>query len=365
MPEITEIIGITREVAWLPWAVTYFFLIGLSVGAFALSLPHYAFGRPGWARIGRLGLLGALAAGLAAPVALLADLHQPGRFWHFYAYPNPSSWMAWGAFFIPTYLGGLFLYAWMALRPALAEDAAARGWLAPLYRLLGGPARPGLLRGFALLAAVGAALVLLYTGMEVMVVRARPLWNTPFLPVQFALTAFAGAAGFLLVLDRLTEGHEPAAEAKLNRLLAGLLLVSLAVGAAWFALGALGLEATHAAALASVRGHHSFQALALWGQAAVLAAILLALLRPAGSGWLTGLVALHAAWMFRWAVFIGGQSVPKTGPGFYDYHLPMGPSGLLGILGSMGLLVFLLVLLDALMPPARSRAAIAGATGKA
>ena len=29
---IVEVINMPREVAWLPWAVQYFFLIGLSVG---------------------------------------------------------------------------------------------------------------------------------------------------------------------------------------------------------------------------------------------------------------------------------------------------------------------------------------------
>ncbi|WP_341648715.1 NrfD/PsrC family molybdoenzyme membrane anchor subunit [Thauera humireducens] len=87
-------------------------------------LPAVAAGRrlppSGWAGTSRLALLGALVCGLAAPVALLADLHQPGRFWHFYAYFTPTSWMSWGAFFIPVYLVGLLTYAWLALRPDLA-----------------------------------------------------------------------------------------------------------------------------------------------------------------------------------------------------------------------------------------------------
>ena len=33
-PNIVETINVAREVAWLPWAVQYFFLIGLSYGAY-------------------------------------------------------------------------------------------------------------------------------------------------------------------------------------------------------------------------------------------------------------------------------------------------------------------------------------------
>lgn len=335
MSPVIEVVNIAREVSWLPWAVQYFFLIGLSVGGFALSLPGLAFGNAAWLRVARLALLVALVTGLAAPVALLADLHQPGRFWRFYAQPNLRSWMAWGAFFIPGYLGGLLLYAFAALRPALP-------------RPLRGPACPLLLRGASLLGVVFGALVLLYTGMEVMVVRARPLWNTPLLPMQFALTAFAGAVGGVLLLDRLLGGHDRALAQRLTRLLAWLMFAALVLGGIWLAFGALRREPVHAAALASVVHSPAWRATALWaGGAALLTATLAALPRL---GWLAGLLALHSAWMFRWTVFIGGQTVPKTGAGFYDYHLPLGHDGWLGILGTAGLCLFLLIALTSLLP---------------
>ena len=40
---IVEMLYVARDPAWAPWAVQYFFLIGLSVGAFLLSLPGLAF----------------------------------------------------------------------------------------------------------------------------------------------------------------------------------------------------------------------------------------------------------------------------------------------------------------------------------
>ena len=64
-PSIVETVNVAREVAWLPWAVQYFFLIGLSYGAFLLSLPGVVGRRRGWAGISRLALLGALVCGLA------------------------------------------------------------------------------------------------------------------------------------------------------------------------------------------------------------------------------------------------------------------------------------------------------------
>ena len=372
MSPVLEVVNVTREAAWLPWAVQYFFLIALSVGCFALTLPGFVAARAGWLRIARLALVGALVCGIAAPVALLADLHQPGRFWRFYAHPNLDSWMAWGAFFIPGYLLGLVAYAWVALRPAMAGAAPRSALLGGAWRVL---ALPGLrlpparlLRGAALLTAAFALLVLLYTGMEVMVVRARPLWNTPFLPVQFALTGLVGAVGLALLLDRLPGAHDEAAAGRLARLLALLMLASAAVGGAWLAVGALGLDAAHRTALASVADQPAWRVTAIWAGLATAATVLVAMVPRAG--WLAGLLALHSAWMFRWTVFIGGQAVPKTGAGLYETHLPLGHDGLLGILGTGGLCLFLLVAITALLPweqagpvPAAAPAAEAQAQG--
>ncbi len=357
MSSIIEVVNITREAAWLPWAVQYFFLIGLSVGGFLLTLPGFVLRWGGWLRTAQLALVLALVTGLAAPVALLADLHQPGRFWRFYAHPNLRSWMAWGAFFIPGYLAGLLLYGWCLLRPALATQPAPQAWLGRLWRLAaqGTEPLPGLLRAAAAWTLCFALLVLLYTGMEVMVVRARPLWNTPLLPVQFAVTALVGAAGAVLVLDRLLGWHDAALSQRLTLLLAWLMGGTLVLGGLWLALGAIRQEPVHAAALASVAHSEAWRLTAWWAGAAALATMALALLPRLG--WLAGLLALHAAWMFRWTVFIGGQTVPKTGAGLYAYHLPLGHDGVLGILGTGGLCLFLLIAITSLLPWQHARAA--------
>ncbi|WP_341644204.1 NrfD/PsrC family molybdoenzyme membrane anchor subunit [Thauera sp. SDU_THAU2] len=349
-PDIVETINVAREVAWLPWAVQYFFLVGLSYGAFLLSLPGIVFRRRGWHGVSRLALLGALVCGLSAPVALLADLHQPGRFWHFYAYLTPTSWMSWGAFFIPVYLSGLLTYAWLAFRPDLERHAAGGGKLAGVAGMLacGGHDSRRALKAAALLAFVGAALVALYTGAEVAVLRARPLWNTPLLPLQFFVTALAGAAGLALLFNRFS-ARDAAATRTLAGVLAASQLCALAIGALWLGLGLSGLSAVHARALAEIGPSANWQLAAAWAVAATVLTLLLAWKRP-GSGLLVGVLALHSAWMMRWSIFIGGQEVPKTGAGYYSYSLPLGPEGLLGIVGTAGLWVFLFVLITTLLP---------------
>ncbi len=350
---IVEIVNVTRESAWLPWAVQYFFLIGLSVGGFLLTLPAFVARREAWLPLGRVALLVAVTCGIAAPVALLADLHQPNRFWHFYAYPQDDSWMSFGAWLIPLYVGLLLTYAWGILRPELAESRLR------VFALGGSCNR--FVPVVGILASVLAAGVVAYTGIEVAVVKARPLWNTPLLPVQFLATALVGALGLMLVLNRVVNGYDRDVEGRANRLMAVFLALVMVLGGIWFALGFAGVSDVHARALDSGAGFDAWQMTAGWAAAATLLPLAIALRWPVGSGWITGLIALHSAWMFRWTVFMGGQTVPKTGAGLYDYTLPLGPEGLLGIVGTLGLWLFIVIVSTSLLPWRSARLPAGGA----
>lgn len=348
--EITELLYVSREPAWAPWAVQYFFLIGLSFGSFLLTLPGIAFGRATWWPLGRAALLGALVCGIVAPVALISDLNQPGRFLNFYLHPATSSWMAWGAFFIPAYVGALAVYALVALGPDFAEAAASGGPLAPVRRFLAGPARPRLLLALGLVTLVCAFTVALYTGVEVMVVRARPLWNTALLPWQFAATALAGSLGLAMLLARFALGAGAAIDGLANRLLAVSLAAVVLIGAAWFALAFFAPNGSEGRALAQVSGSMAWRTSAIWLAAACVVPLVIALLRPHGSGLVTGLLALNGAWLFRWTIFVGGQEMPKTGAGLHAHPLALGPEGLLGIVGTAGLWLAVAVALTILVP---------------
>jgi tetrathionate reductase subunit C len=351
MNTIVEVLGFAREPAWLPWAVQYFFLIGISTAGFVLSLPGLVWRRHAWRRVSRRALLVALICGLAAPVALLADLHQPGRFLNFYLQPNFGSWMAWGSFFIPLYLFGLLLYAWLCLRPLfghLVNDAETHGLPARFYHAMayGGYDNRGAILGAATLAALGALLVLLYTGMEVMVVHARPLWNSVVVPLLFAASAFSGALG-LIALFEVFAGKATSA-LRLNLWLARSQWTVLALLAAWVVL-AVSTMGAEAEALASMGGGLGWPLTLLWlagisGLGLVLSHMRRhALLLPA-------LLALLTAWTVRWVVFIGGQGLPKMGTTFREYFVSTAPDGVVGVIGTAGLCLTLYILLTSFIP---------------
>lgn len=331
VPTIIETVNITHEITWMPWAVSYFFLVAIAVGAALTSLMGTLLGRPGWEGATRISILVMWSAAIVAPVSLLADLHQPARFWHFYTRFTPWSWMSWGSFFLPIFAGAAIVYGWLVLRPEL-----------PRWARLDGLSLDGLIRPMALFTGFMALLVALYTGSEVWIVRARPLWHSYTLIAFYFFSGVAASAAAGLILNALLAENGPetrrSAARHLGRVMALFSLLTLLTGAVWIVLGLGTGGAPEQRALAIVAGAPHWQMLG-WELLAAfgLSAIFGIYAANLWLGTLVGLVTLAGAWALRWAVFIDGQLIPKTGAGFYDYHLPAGPDGWLGILGVFGL----------------------------
>ena len=303
----TTLLDIIHPIAWTPWWAGVSFVVGLSVGGFVISLPGRAFGLPRWQRASRLGLLLALAAGLAAPPCMLASLARPDRVGLLYARPDGTSWLASGATLVPYYLLALAVFAWTTMRRDLGA-AEGSGALARLHRAasLGGGGAPRL-RQVAMLACGGLGIaVMLASGAEL-----RPAWNSALLPWHLALTALGGAFGAVLVLDRLAPGGRDGDTTQmLARIAGGVLFLGMM----------LGRES--------------------WGSAAVGAGIwsvVVALMWGDRLGWLVGLLALAACWAVRWNLILSGADWGGAGL-------------LLAPVGVAGLLAALLVVIAAAIP---------------
>jgi len=261
---IIEILTPRYELAWYPWAVQYFFLIAISYSALLLSLPG-TIGRGQfahrWQPMARLALLITLSCTLVAPVALLADLHQPMRFWHFYANATPTSWMSIGSILLPLYLFSVLGYVWLAWRPALQQARRGQGFSAGVARILSAGnwqvSKP-LLTVSAIMASLLAMGIMLYTGAEIAIIKARPLWHTNWLPVMFVTTGMVAAAGLVLVLNRFMspqrEGRKDINRQGLKVIVVAMLASAL-VATAWFVSGISGHSESVAAALESVQAN--------------------------------------------------------------------------------------------------------------
>lgn len=330
--EIIELLTPAYEVAWLPWAVQYFFLAGVATGAALLAVAcTFAPAGSRLARLTPVVLFTLAIAAIAAPVSLLADLHQPARFWHFYAHLTPWSWMSVGAILLPTFV-------------TLSLALCASWWLGKLRWM----------RLIAPLLLLSLLTIVIYTGAEVMVVRARPLWNTAWLPVNLALTGWLAAIGTMFVVERfLPTALRPqdAALQLLRRMALGLACALALATLGWLTLGWM---AQAPSLMAAAQLWHDFpvwrwgMVLSALGGVAVIA-VLLAGKKRIGCPYyriVLGLLLAGSAWAFRWALFMSVQGVPKFGAGLYLYTMPLGGDGLLGIVGVAGLCVALVALVS-------------------
>ena len=361
---INELLAPDQPITWLPWAVQYFFLIGLAYGALWLGAADLWRKAPD-RRLQTLAAVLMMGAGVVAPIALTADLHQPARAWHFYAQTRFTSIMWYGAYLLPLFSLLSMLLGWLLIRPNLARRGEEHDRVAALARLLclGSWSGERWLKPLALMAALSGLSIALYTGLETMAVQARPLWHTPWLPWLLALSALLAAQSALLLLNRLLTGWQQGTEAGLLRQ-SGWTLSLLALSLLGWALFG-GASAAEAAAL--YRLDPSWRLAAHW---LLLTLGLLGLLLLAGprlsaslQTWGLGLLALHLVWGLRWLVLIQGQLAPKYGAGVYLYQIAWGPAGVLGILGTFGLLLALLVALSELVrAPALPSATTSSAT---
>lgn len=326
---IIEILTPAYEAAWLPWAVQYFFLIGIAAttaitaACLALSSPDSTARRLLPAAITVL-----MMSAIAAPVALLADLHQPARFWHFYAHFTPWSWMSIGAILLPLFVS-----------------------LSVLFSLLWWLGKTSALRLTSLALLLSALSILVYTGAEIMVLRSRPLWHTVFLPLNFAFTGWLAALGAMLFVSRWLPGGITALPAALMRRLSLSALVLLGLcGLAWVGSGLMGIDASFPAALELFTSYPTWRLSFI--ASLVIALFLVFMLRvhperlcsPLHS-LICAITMMSAAWIFRWIVLMSVQGVPKYGAGLYLHTLPWGSNGLLGMFGVFGLCVALLAML--------------------
>lgn len=335
---IREIMARPQEIAWLPWAVQYFFFIGLACGSVVIAV-WLRWREPNkTVRLELAAVSLAVVSGTVAPLALSADLHQPARIWHFYAHFTPWSWMSLGSLFLPLFTLLVMSYFALLMRSRLRAETLpfwAR-WLQifPAWR------EEKWLRWVALATLLSAASILLYTGREVSVLRAQPLWYSLWLPWLLLLTAMQAVPPLLACWLR----HEPQWQPRLAGYQAVSLLLLCFSCLGWWLDGSTSSAALHRLASQGVVWR-------LAGIAVVVSILLLLALawrvrsQALGAKGLLGqcMVALLLCWGVRWLLLMQTQTLPKFNVLTNPYVLPLGSEGLLAILGTLGLWIALII----------------------
>jgi len=335
---IREIMARPQEIAWLPWAVQYFFFIGLACGSVVIAV-WLRWREPNkTVRLELAAVSLAVVSGTVAPLALSADLHQPARIWHFYAHFTPWSWMSLGSLFLPLFTLLVMGYFALLMRSRLRAETLpfwAR-WLQifPAWR------EEKWLRWVALATLLSAASILLYTGREVSVLRAQPLWYSLWLPWLLLLTAVQAVPPLLACWLR----HKPQWQPRLAGYQAVSLLLLCFSCLGWWLDGSTSSAALHRLASQGVVWR-------LAGIAVVVSILLLLALawrvrsQALGAKGLLGqcMVALLLCWGVRWLLLMQTQTLPKFNVLTNPYVLPLGSEGLLAILGTLGLWIALII----------------------
>ncbi|MEG1248227.1 MAG: tetrathionate reductase subunit TtrC [Citrobacter sp.] len=319
---IEEVLAHPQEVSWLPWAVQYFFFIGIAACAalFACVLHWRKNTQP---QLENLTLLIALTCAITAPLALTADLHQTARVWHFYAYPTPWSWMPWGALFLPLFTG--FLGLWFLAQQI--KHFTQKSYIVTKWLAVG-----------SALSAIG---LLVYTGREVSVVQARPIWFSYAFPLAMFLSALQ--TFFALLIASINR------DSTLPRKLAWgqiVTLIALAIVMAWWVSGDTlsGSAIRQWLDVAASARHYAIGWVVLW---AVSLALCGWVLRHPSSLPLRITLAFSAmalCWLMRWTILIQVQTLPKFNAQFNPYTLPGGTDGWLAIVGTFGLWIALIII---------------------
>jgi tetrathionate reductase subunit C len=209
---------------------------------------------------------------------------------------------------------------WLQFRPAWREDK----WL----------------RGVALATLLSAFSILLYTGREVSVLRAQPLWYSLWLPWLLLLTAIQAVPPLLAYWLR----QEPQWQPRLARYQAVSLLLLCLSALGWWLDGSRSSVALHS--LATQGAVWLWTGIAFVGLTLLLLALAWrARTQALGSNGLRVqcVAALLLCWGVRWMLLMQTQTLPKFNVLTNPYVLPLGSEGLLAILGTLGLWIALII----------------------
>ena len=165
----------------LGWPIAvYFFLTGSLAGLYITSVIATLMKKEEWQPIAKIGAVGAVVLLMTAPVLLIIDLNQPFRFWHLFAYMNPTSPLTWGTIFLSLDAVVCLVYAYYVIQ---GNAKMARAW--------------GL--GGLPIAIAGHG----YTGFFLALSKARAFWNTALNPALFMVSAMVSGLAVLIVLSNL------------------------------------------------------------------------------------------------------------------------------------------------------------------
>ena len=190
--------NLSDSVPWGLWITIDLSAIALGAGAFTLSAVVYLFRLKRFQPIVRLALLLGVIGYTTALLTLIADIGRPDRFWYPWVYWNVHSVLWEITWCITIYLAIMlveFAPVIAELRPLLRWPVVGRTAHA-IHRLAPGLALAGLLISLLHQSSLGATYGVL---------KARPIWFKPSMPIMFIVSAVAVGPAITMAVALILE----------------------------------------------------------------------------------------------------------------------------------------------------------------
>jgi len=185
-------------VPWGLWITIDLSAIALGAGAFTLSAVVYLFRLKRFQPLVRLAVFIGFIGYTTALLTLIMDIGRPDRFWHPWVYWNIHSVLWEITWCITIYLAIMLV----EFAPVIAESRFFRNyaWAAKVAKFLHHLA--------PLLALLGLGISLLHQsslGATYGIVKSRPFWFKPSMPIMFILSAVAVGPSLTMAITYIIE----------------------------------------------------------------------------------------------------------------------------------------------------------------
>jgi molybdopterin-containing oxidoreductase family membrane subunit len=192
------ITNMSDSVPWGLWITIDLSSIALGAGAFTLSAVVYLFGLKRFQSIIRLAVFVGFIGYSSALLTLIMDIGRPDRFWHPWVYWNIHSVLWEITWCITIYLTIMIV----EFAPVIAESRIFNryNWIrtAAMYLHKAAP----------VLALLGLVISLLHQsslGATYGIVKSRPIWFKPSMPIMFILSAVAVGPSLTMAIAYIAE----------------------------------------------------------------------------------------------------------------------------------------------------------------
>jgi len=192
------ITNMSDSVPWGLWITIDLSSIALGAGAFTLSAVVYLFGLKRFQSIIRLAVFVGFIGYTTALLTLIMDIGRPDRFWHPWVYWNIHSVLWEITMCITIYLAIMLV----EFAPVIAESRflSRHTWIRTSAKYLH--------RLAPLLALLGLGISLLHQsslGATYGIVKSRPIWFKPSMPIMFILSAVAVGPSLTMAIAYIAE----------------------------------------------------------------------------------------------------------------------------------------------------------------